>query len=96
MKTGIVRIYGFSGNEVVRTAWFYNNQVSDERLELVARNMKATYGCDHVWAMMDSNELHDSWLVYIKSANLRNGLAEFAKAEFRDYVESGDCELAIG
>lgn len=94
MIKNIVRIYGFVGNEVVYTTWYNSDLITEERLEDIARNIKATYHCEHVYGMMDSKELRDSWLVYIKSRNLRNGLAEFAKFEFKDYVVSGDWELA--
>ena len=90
----IVRIYGLDSlGNVVKTTWRYN-VVTDEKLNDIARYWKAEYGCTRVFAMIDSNELHDMWLALIKLRNVRNGVYEFARSEFVDYLESGDWELA--
>lgn len=94
MNESIVRIYGLnSTGDVEMTTWRYN-RVSDEKLESIAKNWKAKYGCTRIFAMMDSNELHDMWLALIKLRNVKNGVYEFARSEFVDYLESGDWELA--
>lgn len=89
----IIRIYGLDtlGN-VAKTTWRYNH-VSDEQLAAIAKFWKAEYGCTKVYAMIDSNELHDMWLALIKLRNSRSGVYEFARSEFVDYLESGDWEL---
>lgn len=94
MNTTKIWIYGVKNEEVIKTTWVFNH-VSDEHLESIAKYWKAEFGCDHVYAMMDSKELHDSWLVYVKTRNLRNGLAAFNALEFIDYLQSGDWELAV-
>ena len=93
MATNRVWIYGVRGNEVIKTTW-RNNEVKDDELEAIAKNWKAKYGCTQVFAMMDSKELRDSWLTVVKSRYLRNGLREFIRFEFLDYLKSGDWELA--
>ncbi len=93
MNTTKIWIYGVRNNEVVKTTWRYNT-VSDAKLEDIARFWKAEYGCTRVFAMADSKELNDLWLTVVKSRNLRNGLREFVRVEFLDYLVSGDWELA--
>lgn len=88
-----VRVYGLdTDNDVVKTEWF-NNTVSDGTLELVAKRWKANYGCTRVFAMMDSKNLRDAWFDYVRNCRKRNGVGEFTKIEFIDYLEAGDWEL---
>lgn len=90
----IIRIYGVNAaGDVVKTTWRYN-VVSDQKLEDIAKFWKANYACNRVFAMIDSEELHNLWLTLIKSRNCRNGVYEFVRFEFLDYLESGDWELA--
>jgi hypothetical protein len=89
----IIRIYGLNAaGDVVKTTWRYN-VVTDDKLNDIAKFWKAEYGCTKVYAMIDSEELHDMWLTVIKSRNCRNGLYGFVRSEFKDYLESGDWEL---
>ena len=90
-----VRIYGLNGKNVVKTGWMYND-VSDGQLDFIAKMWKNTYGCDRVFAMIDSKELRDAWFDFIRACGKRDGRAEFAKIEFIDYLESGDWELGVG
>lgn len=88
-----IRIYGINAaGDVVKTTWYY--VVSDQKLEDVAKYWKAEFGCTRVFAMADSKELNDMWLTLIKSRNCHNGVYEFVRFEFVDYLESGDWELA--
>ena len=89
-----VWVYGVVGNEVIKTTWRYINPNIDDQLEDIAKNWKAKYGCSRVFAMADSRELNDMWLTVVKTRHLKNGLREFVRFEFMDYLVSGDWELA--
>jgi len=65
-----IRIYGLNRNEVVKTGWVWNS-ISDEMLDRIAEIWKAEYGCDRVFAMIDSKELRDNWFDYIRFARDR-------------------------
>lgn len=87
-------IYGLDeDNDVVRTTWRLNEVTDDAMLNRIADFWKANYGCTRVFAMIDSKQLQDSWFVYLKTRGNRHGLAEPAKTEFIDYLESGDWRL---
>ena len=88
-----VRIYGLSGKDVVKTGWVWNS-VTDETLDDIAKTWKNTYGCDRVFAMIDSKELRNTWFDFLRACGKKDGMAEFAKFEFVNYLESGDWELA--
>lgn len=87
-----VRIYGLNGMNVVKTDWVWNS-TPDDALDRIAKGWLDTYGCTRVFAMMDSKELRDAWFDFVRACGKNNGMAEFAKLEFVDYLESGDWEL---
>lgn len=86
-------IYGLNGTgDVIKTTWRYNS-VTDDRLEKIAKFWKAEYGCTRVFAMFDSKNLNDAWLALLKTRYSKNGVYEFVRSDFDDYLESGDWEL---
>ena len=89
----MIRLYGVDEeNYIVRTDAF-KDHVSDDELKTMADWYKREFCAVEVWAMFVRPELNDAWRDYCRDGRKRNGLGDYARFEFVDYLRSGEWRI---